>query len=478
MNTFVNKAVEQSTVTRTENGAKSYTSTLNKNLDLFGMIGSVHNQAGFESALSIFKEALVENRDLALRVLMWARDVRGGSGRRGVFRFILNNMAKGRGLTKVQIEKIIKTKVVELGRFDDLTAFFGTKYQDVAVKVWVDAIRDGNGLAAKWAPRKDKKGAKPLRQYAKLSEKEWRKLLVENTNVVETQMCERKWSEIEYPKVPSVAMSRYRSTFNKRDSVRFDEFNTKVIDGEEKINASSVYPHDIVRSLFSYNYVIKDVGVRKSADAQWLNLPDFIESGETFLPIIDTSGSMDKTISGSIRAIDIAIGLGIYMSERNKSAFKDLWMTFSTRPKFHKLIGNSIADKVEKIYGRNDWDGSTNIEAAFKLILKTAIEGNVSKEDMPSKLIIVSDMQFDCCCETGETALQSARNLFAKNGYDLPQIVFWQVNARAGSTPIRHDDNGTCLVSGFSPVILKSVVSGVSPVEVMLRAVNQERYEV
>lgn len=444
---------------KTENGCDSFHSTNSKCLDLFYLIGSSRGR----DITGPFLQAFAENEDLALRILLWARDIRQGAGERQQFRNLMKTLIET--LDEDRVTAIIN-KVPELGRFDDLKVFFGTRFESVAAELWVRSIRDGNGLAAKWAPRKDKKGAKPLRSAIGLTEARWRKLVVPLSNTVEQQMCAKQWDEIEFGKVPSVASGRYMTAFHRNAGAKYQAYKDALEKGEAKVNAGAVYPYDVIRSMNNGDVTV--------ANAQWEALPDYIESDESFLPIIDTSYSMNTKVSGSVSAVDVAVSLGLYTSQRNKGVFRDVFMTFSERPSLQRVTG-TLQQRYRGM-STADWGMNTNIEAVFDLLLDTALAHNVPESDMPTKLLVVSDMQFDCM-RGGGTAFDNARRKYAAAGYKMPQIVFWQVNARAGGIPVTMGTGGTALVSGFSPSIMRSVLNGdLDPVKVMLDTVMVDRY--
>jgi hypothetical protein len=422
--------------TTTENGAASFKSTLNKNLDLFFKVGASRGKDLWND----FRAAYAEDKDLAVRIMLWARDARGGAGERQVFRTVLQQLVQDNPI----VARKILPKVPELGRWDDLKVFMGTPLEFDAATLWADAIRNGNGLAAKWAPRKDSKGAKPLRRVAGLTEQGWRKLVVGATKVVEQKMCAREWSDIEYSHVPSVAAARYQAAFAKHDPAGYEAYRQALVSGEAKVNAAAIFPHDVVKAALR--------GDETVSDAQWKALPDYLEgSEERFLPLVDVSGSMGVQVSPGTTAMDISVALGMYLAERNTSIFKDEFITF---------------------------ESSTNLEAALHLILDAAIQHKLTEDDMPTKLLVLSDMQFNSWGVQGDTAFKGIARQYENAGYEMPQVVWWNLADRAGNIPVTENDTGTAMVSGFSPAIMTSLLGGnLTPVGVMLDAVMKERYD-
>ena len=322
-----------------------------------------------------------------------------------------------------------------------------------------------NGLLAKWLPRKGN-FSNSVRKYLKLTPKEYRKLIVGLSDTVEQKLCAKKWEEIKYSHVPSVAMNKYRKAFLKNDENRFNEYISLVNDGKEKINASVLFPHQL--------YQAYDKGENKDAvEAQWNNLPDYIsESNEKILPVCDVSGSMTGL------PMDVSVSLGVYISERNKSIFKDAFITFSSNPSVQYLKG-SLLERLHQLR-RAEWGMSTNLEGVYNLILNKAVEHRLPEDEMPTKILIISDMEFNHCVEDhSDSAISMIEKKYSNNGYKLPEIIFWNVNGRIENIPARNDKKGVGLVSGFSPSILKSILNGSieTPESLMLKTVMSERYE-
>lgn len=410
-----------------------------------------------------FSAALTENRDVAIAILLYLRDIREGQGERKKF-FDLIKIALP-SMSEAEVKELITDKVPSLGRFKDLTVFFDTPYKYLAANVWTDAIAQGNGLAAKWAPRKDKKGAYLLRRAVNMTEEQWRHFVVAKSATVEQKMCAKKWHVVEYPHVPSKAMQKYSKAFKRNDTNRFEDYLQGLQNGTQKINAGAVYPYEVIKLLHTD---------RSLANAQWNAMPDFIQSGASFLPIVDVSPSMDIRIQGTTTAKDVAISLGIYLSDRNKSSFKNAFMTFSEKPTLEYLTG-SLSDKFSQL-NKAKWGMTTDLEALFTLVLDKAVQENLAPEEMPSSLIIVSDMQFNRCVKTDNTALKMINEKYTKAGYPVPQLVFWNVNSPSTFPATMYDDK-VALVSGFSPSIMKSLLGRVlNPVQAMLDTVLIPRY--
>lgn len=469
MNTFVNAAV-QTPDSFTENGANTFASSLNACVDLFFRIGASRGRQN--TLVDLFRQALTENRKLAVRILLWARDARGGAGEREAFRVLVSQLT-----TKERINLV--AKVVELGRWDDLFALSGEPNVDAFIgSTWAAAIAQGNGLAAKWAPRKGPNAVK-LRKLWNMTPKQYRKFVVAGTKVVEQQMCAKQWNEIEFSHVPSVAAARYNAAFYRNAPELYGAYKDALVKGETKINASAIFPHDVIRSVSLHPYGSGSTTVDGDViDAQWKALPDYCNGkASNILVMSDVSGSMFCAVSGSVTAMHVSVALGLYISERQVGPFKDLVLTFSTDPQFHKVHGSGIVSRASNL-SKAKWGGSTDINKAFNLILKTAQDNSVPAEDMPKTLLILSDMEFDHCGKL--TNMQALRKMYSDAGYELPNVVFWNLNSRSQNVPVRFDEHGVALVSGFSPSILTAVLGAedLSPATIVSKAVMKDRYDV
>lgn len=464
MNTLVNALTNtQNETARTANGAETLASSLNANTDFFFLAGAMRGK----DMTQVWEKAFSEDENVAARIALWARDVRGGAGERQSFRNFLQ-WAVNR---KPALLSRLLPKVAEVGRWDDLLVLIGTRFQSNVIELIENALEQKNGLCAKWMPRQGEVAA-ILRKAMGYSPKAWRKLLVSLTNVVETQMCANNWTAIKFEQVPSRAFSIYRNAFKRHEPLRFDQFIDRAEKGEVKINASAIFPHDIL-----YN-VMNDHSDRASVQ-QWNNLPDYTEGKEeNLLVMADVSGSMGGMYKGANGPAPmlVSVTLALYTSERLRGAFKDCFLTFSSNPQFVRVTGD-IRSRVEQI-SRSQWQMSTDLQAAFWLILHTATRNNVPQSDMPTKIVIVSDMEFNRCVEGG-TNYDNIRSKYEEAGYKLPQVVFWNVNGRPGNVPVRYDTSGAALISGYNPTILKSLLEGdvKSPQQFMLDVVMSSRYD-
>ena len=426
--------------TTTTNGAITNSSSGKECLDLFQRIGNMRHSDRLH-ILEDFEKAYIENKELATQVLFWARAARIGSGERKTFHTILQEIGK---TSPDFISDNAKT-IAELGYWKDLVPYLHIKN---VVAVFAQAIRDKDRLACKWAPRK----CAVLRDELKMTNKEYRKWLSEYSDTVEQTMSEKEWSDINYSSVPGSAMRRYSRAFAKQDSKRFDEWKE---DKTTKASVSATYPHEVLACDDS-----------KLAEKLWNNLPDLLsDSDENILPMIDVSGSMFG------QPLAVAMSLGMYLSERTKGEFKDLFLTFSEHPELVRLQGDSVAERLRNI-SQADWGMNTDFTAAYQHILRVAQKHNVVPESMPTMLLVLSDMQFDES-QRDVTHFGHMKEVYEKAGYKLPKIVFWNLDAHFG-TPARCSDDSVAMVSGFSPSIMKAVLNAedFTPMDVMLEALK------
>lgn len=466
MTTYAQALQNTPELSLTANGADTYASSLDANVDFFYMVGSSRGK----DITSQFEKAYQNSPELAIRTLLFARDVRGGAGERQTFRDILVYLEKNH----TQVVYDLLPVIPFYGRWDDLLSFKTEAVRNAAFGFIAYALTEKqDGLCAKWMPRQATKTdntAHLLRTFMGLSPKDYRKLLVSLTNVVEQKMCAGDWTEIDFSKLPSLASARYNKAFARNAKETYDLYKEQLASGEAKINASAVYPYDIIKT-------IRAGGEQEIAVAQWEALPNFL--GEDFiLPMVDVSGSMSCPAngSGSLTCMDVAISLGLYLSDKQKGAFKDMFLTFSANPELQILKGN-LNEKLNQLE-RSQWGMNTDIEKAFAKVLDVAVKGKVPQSEMPKYIMIMSDMEFDEC--TDGTAFNTLQSRYDAAGYELPKVVFWNLNARLGNVPVTQDQKNVALISGFSTNVLKSVLAAknFTPAGVMLETVMSERYDV
>lgn len=475
--------------TYTENGALSFSTTMNPVLDFFQKSGAMRGESE-KNIVTLFEKAYESNRELALRALFYMRDVRGGQGERRAFRAVLKWLGKNHD------EDVINNlvNVPFFGRWDDLLVLLGTPVENEVVSLVnnqlmqdleildINKKEDGKNsisLCAKWlksentSSEESKKIARKIRKKLNISQKLYRKILSNlraKLNIVEREMCFNNWGEIDYKSIPSRAQLLYRKAFRKHDAERYAAYIDSVVKGQTKINASTLYPHEMISR-------IRREGGSEEIQVLWDNMPDFTEGSESgnVLVVSDLSGSMTiKT--GSISPIEASIGLGIYFAERNVGKFKNHIITFSRTPRFVQFEeGDNLIDKYNTL-SRVGLYENTDLQAVFQLILNAAKEYKLPKKEMPKKVLIISDMQFNTCAKG--TNLDGIKAQYNESKYKLPEIVFWNVNGTYKDTPARDKETGVALVSGYSPSILKFILAGkiVNPTEMMLDVLNDERY--
>jgi hypothetical protein len=462
MNAFVNAIDNQEA--RTENDMKARKSTASPCVDLFYKIGAMRNQ----NVIPAFTAAFVSDKNVTLRIAQWARDVRGGAGERKIFRDILSHLEESDSDAAIALMR----KVPELGRWDDLFVFKTDSMRKKAFALIEKALNEGNGLCAKWMPRKGA-DAVALRNFLGMTPKKYRKTLVNLTKVVETQMCAKDWNNINFSHVPSLAAARYKKAFFKNAKDAYSAYLEALKNGDPtvKVNAGAVYPYDVIKTARN-----GDREATQLVISQWNALPNYVGDAN-ILPMVDVSGSMETPVSGAnVTTMDVALSLGLYLADKNTGDFKDCFLTFSGSPELLKLRGN-IIDKMNQMES-SSWDMNTNLHAAFELILKTAKANNVPGEEMPKNVLILSDMQFDLCVTHDDSAIEMIARKYENAGYNMPKVVFWNLRD-AGNVPVKFDASGVALVSGFSPAIVKSILAGkeFTPEAIMMDTIMNSRYD-
>ena len=493
---FLNNLKKETNFTLTENGATTHVSTMSDNLDLFATIGALRN-APEKDILERFNRAYAEDPDTAMKILFYARDIRGGLGERMVFRTILKDLAE---TNPESVKKNIRL-IPEYGRWDDILCLIDGNCGEDAMKVISEQFlddckkilygpKDDISLLAKWLPSANTSSKKTVETARKIirnlgvSERDYRKTLSElrkQIRIIENNLREKDYT-FDYSKQPSRAMLKYRKAFIRNDEDRYFKYLSSVAEGKAKMNTGTLYPYDIVGKCINGPYRSRrymDEAERKSLDVTWNALEDFT-NGSNSMVILDGSGSMYAhygRASGSMIPITVAMSLAIYFAERTKGAFHNHFITFSSRPQVVEIKGRDILEKVKYCEQFNDCS-NTNLQRTFDLLLKTAVDNRTPQSEMPETLYIISDMEFDCCSDAGVTNFQYAKRRFEENGYKLPNVVFWNVESRNLQQPVTKNEQGVALVSGASPRIFQMVISGeTDPMEYMKSVIYTERYE-
>ena len=471
---------EESKWKKTENGAWAKSTTGSYLLDFFSMIGAARTRRKDEIT-HMFDMAFEEDPLGTMKCLFYARDIRGGLGERKVFRILLEHIAN----TYPEFIKVNLELIPEYGRWDDLYSLIPTPlekdmFQFLGSQLDKDVqdMKDEKSISllAKWLKKADSKNEETKRlgiytamklgftvyDYKRISNKLRRYL-----KVVEQTMSERRWNEIEYPLVPSRAMMNYRTAFYRHDEERFSAYIDDVATGKQKINSGTLYPYDIIEKILYYE---ED---NKVLETQWENLPNYVNNMNA-LVMADVSGSM------SGRPMATSIGLALYFAERNVGAYHNLFMTFSSEPQVVEIEGRTITDKVRHIEN-TEWGMSTDLSKAFMKILEIAVENKCTQEEMPKALIVISDMEIDCCIHTNERELfyDTMAKKFKEAGYCMPNVIFWNVYSRHNTFLADRKAKGVQLLSGSSVSTFKNLVDSFdkTPIEMMYNILNSERYE-
>lgn len=495
MNAMQNEMLENFNHSVTENGAVGYRTTGKSLLNINFAVASLRSASESE-IIERFKRAFFEDKILAMKWLFFARDIRGGLGERRLFRTAMSFVAD---YEPVLVEKVIPL-IPEYGRYDDLWGLLDDCWLRPIVMEYVKKQLDSDiqnykdkkpiSLLAKWLPScnasstSSKKYSKIICQYLVMTESTYRKtlsLLREYIDVVEVKMSAKQWGDIKYEAVPSRANLIYNNAFLRNDEERRREFLAQLEKGEVKINADTLYPHDIVHKYSDSNsWRSRLKAYDATIEGLWRNLPDLVEGCGNTIVVADGSGSMMTTVGGTnTTALEVANALAIYFAELSSGEFKDKYITFSSRPQFVDMSpGKSLRDKLSIALGHNEV-ANTNIEAVFDLILNTAVRNNMRQEDIPANILIISDMEFDgAVCGANANLFKVIGKKYRNAGYRMPCLVFWNVNSRTNTIPVLENDMGVALVSGFSVNICKMVMSGkTDPLECLLETLNSERYQ-
>jgi len=490
-NLFVNGLKTEENKTYTTNGCQALKSTNNSLLDLFGSIGSLRSRTE-DDITRMFSLAFAEDKLLATKMSFYCRDIRdGGQGERNTPKVIWKFLAKN-------YPEIIKKNIANIayfGRFDDLYCLIGTPVEE---DVWkfiytqiIEDIKNMNAnkpisLAAKWlkscnaSSKETIKLGKLTAKNLHLSPKDYRHVLSSlraYINVTEVKMSANKWDKIDYEKVPSKAMNIYRNAFKSHDTEGFADYIGAVVKGEAKINATTLFPYDIAEKYLGTSYMWGgnfrgySSQIDPVLEEQWKALPNYVDGENNVLVMADVSGSMRG------RPMATSVGLATYFAERNSGAFKNLFMSFSSRPQLVELKGESLYERITNVM-KTHWDMNTNIESAFNMVLMTALKNNVPANQMPKAIVIISDMQFDSASGRDWTFYDKMKTKFNTAGYEIPNIVFWNVNDTQDTFHAFSDYHGVQMASGQSASTFKQILANFdsTPYESMLKTLNSEVY--
>ncbi|SKS42700.1 DUF2828 family protein [Mycobacteroides abscessus] len=474
MSTFIQELQRSNNFGRTANGAVTNTSSLDPVVDFFSTAGAMRGKE--KQAAQLFEKAFRFDRQTAIRTLFYLRDVRGGQGERSVFRECYRTLA----IMDAALAEKLLVHVPEYGRWDDIF-YDGANVTDgmaylIANQLEQDAVNANAGqavsLLAKWLPSDSVKSAQrrklqiSLRKRLGLDQRTYRKLLSalrDRLGLLETDMSAKNWDKIDFSKLPGQAHRRHVKAFWRNTDGRYAKYLESLERGEAKANTSTLYPYELYEMAHRH-------GEASAANALWKNLPDYTRGDEAIV-MADVSGSMRG------RPMSVSVSLALYFAERNTGPYNGYFMTFSEKPELVTVTGANLHDKLRNIE-RSSWGYNTNIVAALDAILQAGVRSG----SVPKTLYIVSDMEFDQASplQRGHgwtTIFQAAKAEFARHGWNLPHIVFWNVNGRIGNQPALAHDGYVTLVSGFSPTTFSQAVEGKTPRELVDSVVNGPRYE-
>lgn len=468
MNQFVKAAKSNGTHKLTENGAFAYSSTNGGALlDLFGVVGALRSREDYEITEK-FAAAYREEPELTMRLMFYARNVRGGLGERRTFRLMLKWLCRNH--KELAIANI--PNVAEFGRFDDLYEYLDTPAES-EMWAWVfHRLQDDYekmlehkpiSLLAKWLKSINTSSAesrelarRTIKGLGFKSEKQYRKVLArmrDYLNVTEHQMSAQEWNEINYSQVPAYAIKNYGSAFAKHDFERWNSYLNALKNNVKgvKVNASTLYPYDLVGKIMTGWY--GSINYNELVEQQWKALPNYVGDGANVLIMADVSGSM------SGRPMETSIGLANYFAQRNHGAFEGLYLTFTDRPRFITVgKDESLCSMCKKAF--QDVGYNTNLDLAFKLVYDTAVTNNIPKEDMPRALVVISDMEIDSYLRRNNLDfLDKWKRTFASAGYDMPQLVCWNVAARNDTFLSTADKAKIKYLSGSSASTFRDLIN-------------------
>lgn len=496
---------EINNIAYSENGAQMLRTTGSALLDLNFSVPELRNDAVSHKTacdlLQKFALAWKENERLALKWLFYARDIRGGLGERAIFRAILNYLA----CMETDIMRPLIKYIPDYGRWDDVFCLMNTPLEKEVLALireqLVSDIRSNEAgapvsLLAKWLPsnntssKTSRRLANKIMRFLAIGPKTYRTRLSElrkALNVTEVKMSANEWDTIDYPSVPSRANLLYRKAFEKHDIERYRDHLLAVLNGKANMNSGDLYPHEIIAQSGILHGNLRALMVLESdypdLEAMWQSLPNVVNPKSRTIVVLDTSGSMYQAINSktpNTYIADVACGLAIYFSGLLNNCFKDQVITFSEKPRLLDLSGcEKLTEKLGCILRANEV-ANTNIEAVFDLILQTAIENHVSQEELPTNVLIISDMEFDACIsdKNNLNLFDTIYQRYEAVGYHVPRLCFWNVGSRTGAIPVKENELGCVLMSGYSIHLVDLVMGGkLDPYEALVDVLESNRYK-
>lgn len=462
---LLEEMLKNSTIENTK-GGKYYATTYNSNLDMFSMLSREMSE---DKVLTMFKSAYAEDKKLSVANLLYLLDIRDGKGERRLFKICFKWLCNNDKEYAIKVLNLIG----ELGRYDYILEGLHTPIEKEVIDLIDTQLKEDYNseypsLLAKWLPSRGQ-NRKYLTVKLNLTNKQYRKILSKiraRLKLIETSLCNKEYSEIDFEKVPTKAMLKYRKAFQRHCENEYSEYLEKASKGEKKINTKGLFAYEIISKIYGKHVNKNEENLYQ---AMWEQQKDVLNGYDgNILVMADTSDSMTWSGSGNAQPIYSSIGLALYIAERNKGAFKDYYMTFSSRPLLQKVTGKTIVDKVHNVKSIVQ---DTDIDKAFELLLETAKVNNIPEEEMPTHIIIISDMEFDNGVYSKDgTNFSGWKKAFEENGYKLPKIVFWNVSGDVMGTPTTKFENDVAMINGFSTSVFENILNleNLTPENVML----------
>lgn len=434
---------------------------------------------------SAMEKAYAEDPIDMVKLLFQTGDVREGKGERRIFEAGMDWLVK----THPLVAKEVLFLIPEYTRWDHLVRLTVSDHEEIAkcatelvvaqfqedLELLNQAASDQEihiSLLAKWMPslqtkRKDHKViVRHLLKALHMQERDYRKSLAalrEHLNVIEKYMSANELEKIDMEKMTSKQQLRYAGFLGRNMEDRRHAYIQAVLRGEKKMNADTLNPvevyHELNKALFN-NKSVEDY------EALWKMLPDVVNGNGKTLVIRDGSGSMCALVNhmNAYSMIDVSSSLAIYCAERMSGAFKDCFITFSSSPQFVDLSDcTSLQEKCQKLKCYRDYT-NTDLYKTFDLILQVAVDNQLPQDELPQYLLIMSDMEFDGVMrDSGQNVtplMKTIRNKWKKAGYEVPTLVYWQLNGRRTLFPEVDSESGIIYLSGFSTNELVNVMNG------------------
>ena len=489
MSNFASLFNRISDVTPTENGGKAFRTTKSSLLDLFANIGGMR-QRDENDIINAYLAARAEDKELSDNLILYARNVRdAGLGERRIGRVLLKKLAE---IDPTKVKRNFQ-KIVDTGRWDDLFVLEGTpveghmwKFIEAQFRQDVEDMKVNKpiSLLAKWMPsintssEDTKRLARKICIVFSLTPRTYRKTLSamrKYIDIVERKMSAGDWDSINFEGVPSVAMSRYISTFNKHLPEKFSAYKEALADGKAKVNATTLYPYDITKKFFSnrnyWNY--RNLKLDPVDEAQWKALPNYVNEDYDVVVLADVSGSM--TVN-DCQPLATSVGLATYFAQRNKGAYHNMYMTFTNNPHFIKINDDWSLEHTLNYVTEKEVGYSTDLDRAFAAIYETA---KVAQE-APKALVVISDMEInrwydgDYCDSIASKWVKK----YAEIGLEAPKLILWNVESRGGRVLAQQGENvGFCSGYGVGPFKNLTSLIEKSAYDSMVEILSQEAFQ-